>query len=226
MMSRKKSLALLSTLAVGISLADTAASAQAAAEISTENSAASNSTIKKQAAIDLARQQLSKQKDIDPYTFKIISVEDYTWPDSSLGCGRNGQMAAQVITPGYIITIQSGKGTHVVHATSKHAVICADNITLRNPHAVNAPLRNLDEMITKARDDLAGRLHANQELIRTVTFIAAEWPDTSMACNIEGETVEHKTTKGYRIALNYRGRTFIYHTDLQHVRPCPAIEAQ
>jgi hypothetical protein len=47
-----------------------------------------------------------------------------------------------------------------------------------------------------------------------------------MGCAAEGEAVEQKEIKGYRIALSYRGRTFVYHTDMERVRACPPIEAE
>ena len=104
-------------------------------------------------------------------------------------------------------------------------MICERNEKLRNRHEVNTPLRNLDGMIAMARSDLSGKLHVQPELIRMLTFIATEWPDTSMGCVVDGETVEKKSVRGYRIALNYRGRTFVYHTDMNRVRACPPIEA-
>jgi len=179
-----------------------------------------------QRAIHIAINELATHTHLDASTLKVVSTEAHTWPDSSLGCGKKGQMAAQVLTQGYIITIKSGTAMHQVHATDKYAVVCDRNMMLRNSRAIEVPLRNLDNMIEKARADLAHKLNAQPTMIRTVNFIAAEWPDTSMGCVIEGEQAEAKIVKGYRIALNYRGRTFVYHTDMERVRACPPVEGE
>lgn len=39
--------------------------------------------------------------------FKIESSENENWPDSCLGLAQEGQMCAQVITPGWKITVRS-----------------------------------------------------------------------------------------------------------------------
>lgn len=180
---------------------------------------------KKQAAIDMAKLELAKLPGMDVSTFNIISVEEYSWPDSSLGCAKRNAMSTQVVTPGYIVTIATSTNTQRVHATDKYAVMCEQPI-LSNPHHASAPLRNLNDMFDKARNDLATRLHVHENLIRIVTYESIEWPDTSMGCVVDNEPVVIKLTKGYRIALNYAGRVFVYHTDMTRVRACPAIDAQ
>lgn len=181
---------------------------------------------KKQTAINIAKLELAKQQGIDSSTFKIISTEEHIWPDSSLGCGKPGQMSAQVMTPGFVIVIQSSKGTHVLHATDQRAILCERNLMLRPHQDVGSPLRNIEDMIAAARNDLASKLHAQTAMIRTMNFVATEWPDSSMNCPVDGEAIQKQVVKGYRIALNHAGRTYVYHTDMLKVRACPAIEAQ
>ncbi|MFN8590892.1 MAG: ferritin-like domain-containing protein [Thermomicrobiales bacterium] len=41
-------------------------------------------------------------------TVQVVAVEPRTWPDASLGCPEPGHAYAQVITPGYVVTINSG----------------------------------------------------------------------------------------------------------------------
>jgi hypothetical protein len=179
-----------------------------------------------QAAISIAKKQLAKQHDIDSSTLNVISSEPFTWPDSSLGCAKPGQMSSQVMTPGFVVTIESDKGTFVLHATTQRAVMCDQKPILRMKHEASAPLRNIESMIAEARNDLATQLHARPELIRTVNFAPIEWNDTSMDCPVDGETIQKQVVKGYRIALNHQGRTYVYHTDMSKVRACPPIAAQ
>ena len=135
-------------------------------------------------------------------------------------------MTAQVMTPGYIITFSNSDRKYIVHATEKYAVHCERGVVIRNPRSVGAPLRNLDAMIDKAKADLAEKLRVQPSTIRMLRFTPAEWPDTSMECVVSGEAIEQKVTRGYRIALNHEGRTYVYHTDMERVRACPAIEAE
>jgi len=225
-MYSKIGLAIASAFILCSPLPCTASDTPSPPDANTSRPSDSSAKVNQSAAIEIAKMELAKQISADASTFKIHSTQEYTWPDSSLGCGKPNQMAAQVVTSGFIVTIESNKGTHIVHATERYAVICERNIILRNPHGVNAPSRNLDAMIDKARADLADKLHAQPALIRTMTFIATEWPDTSMGCVVPDEQVDQKNIKGYRIALNYRGRTFVYHTDLTRVRACPPVEAE
>jgi hypothetical protein len=226
MITQSKSAILLACLAWTIQQPVVASEQGRSANASTSTTTTGAAMNDTQRAISIAISELSAHTHLDASTFKVLSTEAHTWPDSSLGCGKKGQMAAQVITQGYIITIKSGAATHVVHATDKYATICERNLPIRNLHAIEVPLRNLDDMIDKARADLADKLHTQPALIRTTNFMATEWPDTSMGCVTEGEAVEQKEIKGYRIALNYRGRTFVYHTDMERVRACPPVEAE
>jgi hypothetical protein len=195
--------------------------------MATESSSASNVSESqsevKQRAIDTARKKLVHELKLKADELQLVSAESHTWPNSGLGCAPAGSMTAQVMTPGYVVTFTSPKGQRVVHATERYAVVCERNVRLRNPRTVDIPLKNLDEMIDKARSDLAERLRVQASSIRTLRFTPAEWPDTSMGCVMSDEVVEQKSTRGYRIALSHAGRTYIYHTDMSRVRACPPI---
>jgi hypothetical protein len=55
----------------------------------------------------------------------IVSAEPVDWPDTFLGCPVEGAAAAQVITPGFRVTVEYGGQTFVVHTDmTGQAVIC------------------------------------------------------------------------------------------------------
>jgi hypothetical protein len=135
-------------------------------------------------------------------------------------------MAAQVITNGYEVMLKTTRGNYRVHVADKNAVVCGTATLFRNPRNVGLPLKDMDAKIAVARADLASKLNAPQNQIRTMSFVATEWPDSSMDCAIASEQAAKRTTKGYRIALNYAGRIYTYHTDMERVRACPAIEVE
>ena len=45
----------------------------------------------------------------------VLSVQQVTWGDSSLGCPEPDQMYAQTATPGYLVTTQVSDQTQSVH---------------------------------------------------------------------------------------------------------------
>jgi len=44
-----------------------------------------------------------------------VGQEDMTWPDSCLGCVKAGERCAQVLTPGYRITLRVRDATYEYH---------------------------------------------------------------------------------------------------------------
>ena len=49
----------------------------------------------------------------------VLSVQQVTWADASLGCPEPGNMYAQVLTPGYLVTTQVNGNTQQVHMNDK-----------------------------------------------------------------------------------------------------------
>ncbi len=46
---------------------------------------------------------------------RVVKVEEVDWPDTSLGCPEPGKFYAQVITPGYKITVRAGDTDYEYH---------------------------------------------------------------------------------------------------------------
>ena len=66
----------------------------------------------KQATDDLAARLGVKATQID-----VVEVKEVEWPDTSLGCPQPGMMYAQVITPGYRITLDASDKRYAYHGT-------------------------------------------------------------------------------------------------------------
>jgi hypothetical protein len=47
---------------------------------------------------------------------KVLSTEDVTWSDGSLGCPRPGMMYTQALVPGYRVRIEAGGRVLDYHA--------------------------------------------------------------------------------------------------------------
>lgn len=55
------------------------------------------------AGVDAALSQIAKLQNVDAGKVSLVSVSDQEWPDACLGLATEGEMCAQMITPGYEI---------------------------------------------------------------------------------------------------------------------------
>lgn len=75
---------------------------------SSPSSLVSQSPMLPQAIVDKIIADLAQRTGESASAFAVESSENKTWPDSCLGLAQEGQMCAQVITPGWRVTVQSG----------------------------------------------------------------------------------------------------------------------
>lgn len=66
-------------------------------------------------------------------------------------------------------------------------------------------------LIEKAKKDLASRLNIHTEQIELIEFKAMVWPDSSMGCPQPGMEYMQVQREGYLIRLQYGGKLFNYH---------------
>jgi len=58
-----------------------------------------------------------------------VAQEDTTWPDSCLGCIKTGERCAQVLTPGYRITLRVRDATYEYHTNRGDRVrLCGQSL--------------------------------------------------------------------------------------------------
>lgn len=60
------------------------------------------------AAVSAVRVAAAERADVSPESVIVMSAIEREWPDSCLGLGAPDVMCAQVITPGYAVTVQAG----------------------------------------------------------------------------------------------------------------------
>lgn len=179
-------------------------------------------------AVQVARQKLAGKLQIAPEEIVLERIVARTWNDSSMGCGKPGAMALQVITEGYAVLLRAGTGRtrYRVHVSGNNAVICTQPLLERNESRRTTHARGLDLMIERARQDLAGKLGAAPADVHLFSTQPRRWADTGLDCPGSGEQVVTRQVDGYRIAFKYRGRIYTYHSDLTDVRACPPIERE
>ena len=188
--------------------------------------AAAPRTDAEQRAIDRAQQALEeKQQWIPGLAVESITATD--WSDSSLGCRKPGVSYMQVITSGYTVKFVGKDARQEVHVTDKNAVVCTGLIRsiVKSP---TAPVRyrNLDEMVTAARADLAAKLGATPESIKLVNWTVVQLPAAVLRCEAGAADLAAPAIPGYKLQLAHQGRIYTYHSDTKTAVACPAIERQ
>lgn len=121
-------------------------------------------------AIELAKQTLAKQGELPAQNIELESAKAVQWPDSSLGCPQPGMMYAQIITPGYRVTLmESPNGKrHFVHIGAGRAIVCNKTNSTRSQTEKNLRFGKRWQQSQKAQQLLSDRLSVSRDKIRIV----------------------------------------------------------
>jgi hypothetical protein len=77
------------------------------------------------AAVQLAIEDLVQRTAVTRSAVHVLRAQAVEWPDTSLGCPREGMMYAQVITPGYLILLSAEGKVYKYHTDrGNYAVLC------------------------------------------------------------------------------------------------------
>ncbi|GAB2567622.1 hypothetical protein [Kribbella endophytica] len=68
-----------------------------------------------------AKADLAERLGVPVDDVTVVSSEEVTWPDSSLGCPQPGMMYAQVLTNGSRIVLSAGGQTYEYHSGGQRA---------------------------------------------------------------------------------------------------------
>jgi hypothetical protein len=74
----------------------------------------------------LARAALVREQGLAEADITIVAVQPNEWRDSSLGCPKPGLNYLQVITPGYLITLEAQGQRYEYHSDSNQRVVRCD----------------------------------------------------------------------------------------------------
>ncbi|MGH3384379.1 MAG: hypothetical protein ACRDO1_07365 [Nocardioidaceae bacterium] len=70
---------------------------------------------------------LAQRIGVDPAEITVVSVEEVTWRDGSLGCPREGMMYTQALVPGTRIMLARQAQTYEYHAGAGREPFLCDN---------------------------------------------------------------------------------------------------
>jgi hypothetical protein len=71
----------------------------------------------------------------------------------------------------------------------------------------------LQDLIARAKEDLADQLSIRKDQISLVETIEVTWPDSSLGCPQKGVSYLQVLTPGYKIILEAGGNQYEYHSD-------------
>lgn len=136
--------------------------------------------------VRLAREDLAQKQGVAPEAIQLVSVESVEWPDASLGCPQPGMIYAQVITPGFRITLKREGQTYVYHIDRGQLVILCREAG-ENPEAIQKePVSvtptlpspedpHLSSQVRQAKEDLARRLSIAVDQITLLEVREVVW---------------------------------------------------
>lgn len=177
-----------------------------------------------QVVIDRARRALREAG--LPADAKLAYSEATQWNDSSLGCAQPGMQYLQVITSGYALRFVDRGNTHEVHVAGEQAVICALSLAgaPKRPGQARSA-RGLEQLVERAREDLAHRLGLAVETVKLLDAQTIMWPDGGLGCNFP-RNERGAPVAGYQLLLSAGVERYAYHTDLNAAYACPPIERE
>ena len=127
------------------------------------------------------------------------------WPDSSLGCPREGETYTEGLVPGYQFEFTVEGVAYELHtdAGSGVVVLCSedeDEAEVAEPHTM---------ALAAVRAQLAAELGVGlADLPEPTTTEPAEWPDTALGCPQQGVEYTQGMVSGYRFQFLYNVVTY------------------
>ena len=175
--------------------------------------------------IERATEDLMQATSVESDEITVVSTEGVEWSDTSLGCPEPDGMYAQMITPGYLIVLESGGNTYDYHTGTDPEgplVQCTEDGTpagaaLALPEEPEGETQMDDDgaltlLIERAKEDLVQATGAESDAITVVSTEEVEWSDTGLGCPEPDGMYAQMITPGYLIVLESGGSTYDYHT--------------
>ena len=154
--------------------------------------------------------------------FKIQKIERKDWPNSALGCPKSGMQYMQVITPGYLVSVNADGIAHKVHTSENHAVVCGqskpDSLSQRSNKKpkLEASTLNRIKAIQISRKSLIKTKEIEAKNVRLKSVSDALISDFDAQCkeNYFGKD------KGYKVVLSHEQLTVTFFSDGVEVVKC------
>lgn len=173
-------------------------------------------------AVQLAVADLSQRTGVPAEQIAVVSLEEVTWPDTSLGNPQPGMFYAQVLTPGYRVVLDAADQRYEYHTDRGTQFSFVGAVTAAPaPDGLEPAPREHDEVLTRlemigaAKSDLARRLGIAVGAVYLASVEAETWPDASLGFPRPDALYQPQPTPGYRLIFETAEAGLSqYHTDL------------
>lgn len=192
---------------------------------------AQDPALEEQQAVERARAALAAElKLANPDVAELEGVAWVRFPSGALGCPRRGEMAAQVVTPGWRVVLRVGPDLWDVRVadTGEAVRVCSRAGVETKPPPSKALLedaRAAAAAALRARDALARVLGAAADAMVPTEVRPVTWPAEPADCSQPGPPRGGEGTPGFLVRLRHGGQEHLVRVEGDGARPCRAGDA-
>lgn len=146
------------------------------------------------------KEYLNEKYGVDPEEVVLIKQEAREWTDGCLGLGRPEEGCMAVITPGYLVVVQTPQGSFTFHTET--ALDIFREYTVDESDPLKAIKLFLYSSYGIAPED-----------VKLVTQEEREWTDSCLGLGRPEEGCMVITTPGYLVVVETPQGTFTFHTE-------------
>lgn len=159
------------------------------------------------AAVLAVEAALSEALGISVEQIETVSFEQREWPNACLGLPAQDEMCAEVITPGFLVTLAAGGETYQVRTNLEATNVRIEGEEISAGEGTETPDPEAEQppAVVAARQALAERLDIELEAVDVLSFEAREWPDACLGLAAADEMCAQVITPGYLVTLRAEG---------------------
>ncbi len=150
-----------------------------------------------------ARLSLAQSLGLPSDSVLVRQVEPVEWLDACLGLAQPDEICAQMVTPGYLVTLEAQLQTYYFRTD------LSGDLIRQVPRDVDLP-----PAVLAARAYLFASLGLTaDQTIDVVDVQPVDWPDGCLGIQVPGQMCTQAIVPGYRILFEYAGEQYELHTD-------------
>lgn len=159
-------------------------------------------------ALPAAREALADYLEVSPEAIEAQQIEDAEWPNACLGLAQSGEMCAEVITPGYLITFMVEGQPYAVRTD-----LDGNAVRVESAAGAPTPADELSPAVEAARAALARQLDMEPAAVEVLSFERREWSDSCLGLGGPAESCAAVITPGWQVMLGVQGQAYEVRTD-------------
>lgn len=163
-------------------------------------------------AVAAARQDLAAALALPQAEVTVLDVEPVDWPDACLGAARPGELCAEVITPGFRVSLEARHAAYTYHTDLTgerfRRLEAPPEPAPGTPAA--GPKLNPEAAAAAAAEALARRLGVSRDAVTVVALMERAWPDACLGLASPGELCAEVITPGFQVTLAVQEQRYVY----------------